>query len=66
MKAGLNVRIWMMQESITSRKIARDYGSTESFVSRFLNGERTSRPLADHFINSGCPQTNFKEGKVTA
>lgn len=63
---GINVRIWMMQQQIKANKIAQDYGCTASFVSKFLKGEKRSKGLVDYLIEEGCPEKNFKNGKVAA
>lgn len=62
---GLKVRIWMMTKSIKSREIANAYGCSDSFVSKFLNGEKPSRGLVDYLVREGCPEAYFKNGKVS-
>jgi len=61
---GLNIRIWMMMNGITSRKIAKGYGCAYPIISKFLSKAMTSRGLAEYFIEQGCPAEYFKDGKV--
>jgi len=63
---GLDVRIWMMSNSIKAKDIAKEYGCTKSFVSKFLKGNKTSKDLADYLIKAGCPSKYFKGGKLAA
>ncbi len=55
----------MMTKSIKSREIANAYGCSDSFVSKFLNGEKPSRGLVDYLVREGCPEAYFKNGKVS-
>ncbi len=61
---GFDVKIWMMQSGIKATDIAENHGCDDSLVSRFLKGKKTSQPLVDLFINKGCPEEYFKNGKV--
>ena len=66
MRKGLDVRIWMLRNNIQSLDIVNGYGCDKAMVSRFINGERTSKGLAEYFINKGCPEKYFKNGRVAA
>ncbi len=63
---GLNVKIWMMKKPLTATEIAEGYGSSASFVSQFLRGNKTSQKLVDFLTDEGCPKKHFKNGKVAA
>ena len=61
---GLDVKIWMMKQALKQRDIAKEYGCVDMVVSDFIRGKRTSKGLAEYFINKGCPKRNFKNGRV--
>jgi len=63
---GLKVRIWMMENGITSRAIAKGYGCSYPVISKFLSRIVTSKGLAEHFVKQGCPEEYFKNGRVAA
>lgn len=63
---GIDVKIWMMTNGIKAREIADQRDCSESLVSRFLNGKKTSQPLVDLLIEKGCPKKYFKNGKLAA
>lgn len=61
---GLDVKVWMMRHGLTGRDIAQGYGCVDMVVSNFIRGKRTSKGLAAYFINKGCPEKYFKNGRV--
>jgi len=63
---GIKVKIWMMTQPVKARRIAKGYGCSESFISKFLKGEKPSQGLVDYLIKEGCPKEHFKNGKVAA
>lgn len=63
---GIQVKIWMMGIPIKARDIAKEYGCSDVFVSEFLKGNRTSKDFVTFLIDKGCPEKNFKNGKVAA
>lgn len=60
------VKVWMVKQALKQRDIAKGYGCSDMLVSHFVRGERTSKKLADYFINKGCPKKYFKNGRVAA
>jgi len=63
---GLKIRIWMMENGITSRTIAKGYGCSFPVISKFLGGLVTSKGIAEYFVKQGCPKEYFKNGRVAA
>lgn len=61
---GLRVWTWMKVTKIKATDIADEYGCGDGFVSRFLNGTKTSQGLVDHLVKKGCPKSYFENGKV--
>ncbi len=61
---GLDVKYWMMQNEIKARRIAKERNCSESFVSKFLKGIKTSQPLVDYLTDAGCPENLFENGKI--
>lgn len=58
------IRVWMVINDMSPRKIAKKYGCTEPFASLFFNGKRTSQGLVDFLIKKGCPGEHFENGRV--
>lgn len=63
---GLEVKIWMMGNRIKATQVAKSNKCSDSMVSQFLKGDKTSQKLVDYLINKGCPKGYFKNGKVDA
>lgn len=63
---SLKVRVWMLEEGVSGREIATEYGCTRGAVSLFIQGKRTSKGLAKQMIKLGCPREYFKNGRVAA
>ena len=60
------IKIWMITKELNARKLAKQYGRNEAFVSLFLSRKRTSQKLVDYLIKEGCSEEFFKNGKVAA
>lgn len=63
---GLDVKIWLLKQGLEQKAIAKEYGCSDFFVSAFVRGQRVSNGLAEYFINKGCPEKYFKNGRVAA
>ena len=66
MKPIQDIKIWMIKKELNNRKLAKQYGRNEAFVSLFLNRKRTSQKLVDYLTKEGCPEKCFKNGRVAA
>ena len=64
--AVTEVKIWLLRRGITPDEIMKEYGCKRSFVSEYVNGHRTSEPMAAYLIQKGCPRKHFKNGRVIA
>ena len=51
---GLDVKIWMLRNGLTIRKICRGYGCNDAVVFLLINGKRTSRGIVKYLISLGC------------
>lgn len=60
------VKIWLLRKHLTREKIVGEYGCNHSFVSQFVNGNKTSQGLVDYLTDKGCPRKYFKNGRVAA
>jgi len=60
------IRVWMYRNRFSARKIAAGYCASEQFIGQFLKGRRTSKGLVEYLVDKGCPEENFKNGKVAA
>ena len=60
------VKIWMIKNDIIARDIAKDYGCSAVFICKFIQGKEVSRKMAQYLIDKGCPEENFKNGRVAA
>ncbi len=65
-KKGLEVKIWMLKNDLTGRKIARGYKCSDPIVSNFLMGKAASKGLVQYLISQGCPEEYFNKGRVAA
>ena len=63
---GLKIRIWMLENGITSKAIATGYGCSDPVVSKFVHIVMPSRGLAQYFVKQGCPKEYFKKGRPAA
>lgn len=64
MKALKSIQVWMAVKGLSARKIANGSGRSETFMSLFLKGDRTSQGMVDYLTNKGCPKCYFKNGRV--
>lgn len=62
----VEVRVWMVRKGIKPGVIIKGYGVSAQFLNEFLKGNATSKPLAEYFIDKGCPKQHFQKGKVAA
>ncbi len=60
----LKVKIWMLRSNTSMIKIAEAYGCGRAFLTRFIQGARTSKGLAKFIMDMGCPEECFKNGRV--
>ena len=63
---GLEVKIWMLRNGLTGRKIARGYNCKDPLVSNFLMGKAACKGLVQYLISQGCPEEYFNKGRVAA
>lgn len=64
--AVTEVKIWLLRRGITHKEIMKEYGCKRSFVSEYVNGHRTSRPMTAYLMEKGCPQKHFKNNRAVA
>ncbi len=62
----IEIKIWMLRNGLTGRKLAKGYGCKPPVLSDFVKGGRASKGLANYFIKQGCPAEYFKDGRVAA
>jgi len=60
------VKIWMIQKDIRAKALADDYGCSQVFICNFIQGKETSKKMAQYLIDKGCPEENFKNGRLAA
>jgi hypothetical protein len=58
------IRSWMAANEHTPKSIAESFGSSATAVRRFILGTMTSKPMAQWFLEKGCPSSSLglKEG----
>jgi len=61
---GKQVKIWLLEKCLRQRDLIKEAGVKEPVLSQFINGKKTSRPLMRFFIEKGCPEEYFENGRV--
>lgn len=51
----IQVEIWMLQNGLRHRDIARALGVVDSYISNYLAGRQTSVRIREYLAGLGCP-----------
>ncbi|MCG8473726.1 MAG: hypothetical protein MI742_17995 [Desulfobacterales bacterium] len=66
---SVELKVWMLRKGIKPNEIKEALGLSSTVpITRFVNGDLVSRPIAAYLVGRGCPKelVSPKTGRISA